>query len=41
MKFYKLNNDEVFNVTLISDADINVLAVIVTLNYKLSFKVIN
>ena len=37
IKFCKLNNNEIFNVTLISDAD---LTIIIILNYKLNFKFI-
>ena len=42
MKFCELDDDEIFDVTLTSDADINVnLTAVITLSYKLSFKFIN
>ena len=40
MRFCELNDDEIFNVTLIS-ANINAdLAAVITLSYKLNFKFI-
>ena len=42
MKFCEFNDNEIFNMTLIFNADINTnLAAIIILNYKLSFKLIN
>ena len=42
MKFCELYDNEVFNMTLTFNTDINVnLIIVITLNYKLSFKLIN
>ena len=41
MRFYELDDDEVFDVTSTSDTDINVnLIAVITLSYKLNFKFI-
>ena len=41
IKLCEFNNDEIFNMTLTSDADINAdLIIVITLNYKLNFKFI-
>ena len=41
IRFYELDDDEIFDVTLISDTDINAdLITVIILNYKSSFKFI-
>ena len=41
MKFCKLDDDEVFDVTSIFNVNIDALAAVITLSYKPSFKFIN